>query len=88
MALRVPNTKKFAPEEVKLVEDLVKEYWGKSAREMSSMSHRFAGWALAEDRETIPYVTAMVGWRKPADEECKIGLALEDMAAGCLGAAM
>ena len=88
LALRVPNTKKFAPEEVKLVEDLVKEYWGKSAREMSSMSHRFAGWALAEDRETIPYVTAMVGWRKPTDEECKIGLALEDMAAGCLGAAM
>lgn len=87
LALRAPNTKKFSPEEVQLVETLVKQYWGKNAREMSDKSHKFIGWALTDDRGTIPYVSALVGWRKPTDEECKIGLALDGPAAACLGGA-
>lgn len=87
LALRLPNTKKFAPEELRLVENLVKEHWGKNAREMSDVSHRFIGWQLAKDGETIPYVTALVGSRQPTDEERKMGLMLEDDAVACLEAA-
>lgn len=87
-ALRVPNTQKFAPEEVKLVEHLVKKAWGKNAREMSDLSHRFIGWALAKDGETIPYVCALVGGREPTDEERKIGVALESAAIACVGGAL
>ena len=87
LALRPPNTKKFTPEELKLVETLVKQYWGKNAREMSDLSHRFIGWALAKDGETIPYVCALVGGREPTDEERKIGLGLERTAVACLGGA-
>ena len=86
-ALRIPNTKKFDAEEVKLVEDLVQEYWGKNARQMSDMSHRFIGWALARNGETIPYAVALVGCRKPTEEERKIGLSLEGAAFACLGTA-
>ncbi len=84
LALRAPNTKKFLPEEIKLVEDLVKRHRGKSAREMSEKSHQFIGWILTRNGETIPYTSALVGLREPTEEERKIGLALEGNAVACL----
>jgi len=84
LALRPPKTRKFAPEELKLIEDLVKRFWGMNAREISDKSHRFIGWLLAQHGETIPYSTALVGLREPTEEERKIGLALEENAKACL----
>jgi hypothetical protein len=66
---------------------LVKKAWGKNAREMSDMSHRFIGWALAKDGETIPYTCALVGFREPTEEERRIGLGLESAAVACIGVA-
>lgn len=87
-ALRVPNTKKFTPEELQLVQHVVQKARGMNAREMSEVSHRFVGWMLANDRETIPYVSALVGSREPTEEERRIGLGLEGAAVACLGGAL
>lgn len=87
-ALRTPDTRKFDSAEVKLVEDLVKQFWGKNARAMSDMSHQFVGWKLARNQETIPYCVALVGVREPTVEERRIGMALESGAVACLRGAL
>lgn len=60
VALREPSLSGFTAEEISLVHKLIKQCWGKSARELSELSHRFAGWKLADERETIPYNVALV----------------------------
>ena len=48
----------FAPAELPIVDEIIAYFHGKTAREVSDISHREPGWALAEDREIIPYETA------------------------------
>jgi hypothetical protein len=86
-ALRVPNTKKFAPEELRLVDDLVKKFWGRNAAAMSGRSHLFVGWQVAKLGETIPYHQALIGMRLPGVEQQRIGASLEPWAKACLAAA-
>jgi hypothetical protein len=87
-ALRPPDLSRFSAEEIKLVEEIVEEYKGKNARQMSELSHRFLGWQIMADGETIPYSTALVGWRKPTDEERRVGIELEAQARACMGQEM
>jgi hypothetical protein len=47
-----------------------------SATEVSDHSHRFDGWKLAEDRETIPYPTALISDEAPSEEDHAIALQL------------
>ena len=48
----------FAPDELPIVDEIIAYFHGKTAREVSDISHREPGWELAEDREIIPYETA------------------------------
>ena len=56
---RVPDTEIFDPGELQLVDEVMDFFRGKTAREVSDLSHREPGWILATDRETIPYETAL-----------------------------
>ena len=57
----------FADDEVQIVESIVDYFHGKSARDVSEISHREPGWILAEDREDIPYETAWLS-QDPVDQ--------------------
>lgn len=46
---------------IALVTELLEMCWNHSGNELSELSHRFAGWRLAGDKETIPYEVALVG---------------------------
>ncbi len=60
VALRDAQLADFSADEVALVTEIIDDCWGRSATEMSNMSHRFRGWKLAEDGEDIPYEVATV----------------------------
>ena len=66
-ALREPNLDRFSAREIDLVNTLIRQCWGKNATEMSASSHRFMGWRLAGEKETIPYSVALVS-RGPRTE--------------------
>ncbi len=66
----------FAAKEISLVDRLIRENWGKSARDISDESHRFAGWAFAQGREVIPYEVALVSFREPTPAEIAYGTSL------------
>jgi hypothetical protein len=83
-ALREPDLSTFAPEEIDLVYSLISRCWGHTGNELSDFTHRFAGWQLAKEKETIPYSFALVDYRAPANDEVKRGFELEGPAAACL----
>lgn len=84
LALREPDVSLFTPQEIDLVHNLIHFCWGRNGNYLSEMSHKFAGWALAKEKETIPYSVALVGSRKPTPAEIVRGRALESSAAACL----
>ncbi len=58
----VPKTKPkmhlFSKDELAIVDEVIKFFWSKTAREVSDYSHREPGWKAAQPREVIPYETA------------------------------
>jgi uncharacterized phage-associated protein len=84
LALREPDLSKFTPQEVDLVTRILQNCWGRTGSELTEATHRFAGWRLAADKETIPYSVALVGNRLPTSDEIKFGVKLEAIAASCL----
>ena len=84
LALRLPNMDIFDYRESELAKDLVENFKGKNATEMSDQSHLFIGWQLAEIFETIPYETALVSFREPNDTEIVAGLELQELAQSML----
>ena len=78
------DNKVFSGEEIWLIERLIKKHWGKTAKQMSRLTHGFLGYKLAKIGETIPYNVALVGWRAPTVEEQKYGIKLELDAAQAL----
>jgi hypothetical protein len=84
MALSRPNISVFTSREINLIDKIIHKYWGMTGREISEGSHLFIGWRIAKEQETIPYTTALVGFRKPTTEEVAYGLQLETLAKGCL----
>lgn len=67
VALREPDLSVFSADEIGLVTELIDEFWGKTAAQISDASHEFIGWQLAELGEDIPYEVALVkfGDQKP-----------------------
>jgi len=59
-ARRDANLQEFSADEIALVTELIEEYWGKTATQLSDLSHEFRGWQLAEDGEDIPYEVALI----------------------------
>ncbi len=84
VALREPDPNKFEPAEILLVTEILDICKDQSGNDLSELSHRFAGWRLAGDKEDIPYEVALVGNRKPTLSEKHYGLRLEALAASCL----
>ena len=55
---REPNRELFRPGELEIVDQVVDFFEGKTEREVADFSHKEPGWAVARDREDIPYETA------------------------------
>jgi Protein of unknown function (DUF4065) len=58
--LREADLSRFTADEISIVDRVIGALEGKSADDVSELSHQFPGWELAEDRETIPYHTALI----------------------------
>ena len=58
----------FTPNERSIVDEVVKFFDGKSAREVSDYSHREPGWRVAEEMGDIPYETAWLSGEPRAQE--------------------
>ena len=84
VALREAKVKIFSPEEVALITEVLQVYRSSSGSELSERSHKFTGWYLAKEKETIPYAVALVGKRLPTHSEIQHGIVLEATAAACL----
>ncbi len=54
---REPDCEIFEPGELKIVDEVIRFFYGKTAREVSDFSHHEVGWVLSKDREVIPYDT-------------------------------
>jgi hypothetical protein len=69
IALRDADLGAFSGEEIAMIDSVIAAFWGKSATEVSAISHRFEGWEYAKDRETIPYATALTSEREPDEQD-------------------
>jgi hypothetical protein len=86
LALREPDLTKFTSQEINLVLTVLDMFRGRSSTAVREATHKFAGWVLAKEKETIPYSVALVSARKPTLREIKAGLELEDSAKAALAA--
>jgi len=70
VALRDPDLSRFSADEIALVTEMIEEFWGKNATEMSELSHQFDGWKIVSDGDAIPYELALIKTTKatPADK--------------------
>lgn len=57
---RPANEDLFDDEELRIVDQVIEALWGKSATEVSQLSHSEKGWQMVEDGETIPYSAAFL----------------------------
>jgi hypothetical protein len=74
IALRTPDLGWFTADELSQIETGITEAWGKSAKDMSEVSHEFVGWKLSRIGETIPYETVFAMKPRPLTErERQIG---------------
>jgi hypothetical protein len=74
LALREPDLSEFTGEEVAIVQEVIRILWHFDSAEVSDLSHRFIGWQLAAQGETIPYSTVALGTpRPPTAKEIEYG---------------
>lgn len=66
--LREPDLSEFSPDEVASVLGMVRQFWGKSAKEASDISHEDPGWRAVQIGETIPLELAFVARPEVSDE--------------------
>jgi hypothetical protein len=84
LALRESDYTQFSGPEMALIAEVIAMCAGHSGTDLSIFTHRFSGWRLADDKETIPYSVALVGNRLPNKEEREFGATLEAVAAQCV----
>lgn len=60
VALREPDLTGFSAAEIESVMDMIRQFWGKSAKEVSDISHEDPGWRAVEVGDTIPLELAFV----------------------------
>lgn len=78
VALRAANLKPFSAEEIAVVTGVLETMRKKNAKGISTLSHRFAGWKLAKERELIPYEVALVQFKKPRKRDLQRALDMGD----------
>lgn len=76
LALRPADLSAFSGEQIAMVDTVIQDLWGRTATEVSELSHLFEGWKLAEDRETIPYATAFLAEDEPSESDYALARAL------------
>ncbi len=64
-ALREPDLSGFSGEQIAILDEVITRLWGLSATDVSALSHRFIGWQVAREGETIPYSTVALGEPRP-----------------------
>jgi hypothetical protein len=52
--LRAPDLSIFDPDDIAIIDEVIRGFWGKTASAVSEFSHGIA-WKVAGDRELIPY---------------------------------
>ncbi len=50
VALRQADLRPFSPEEIDLINNVVRHFWRMTASQVSDISHQFLGWQLADPR--------------------------------------
>ena len=80
VAQREPDLSFFTDEERELIDGVVDHWWGATGTTMSDTSHKFVGWQLAREGETIPYEVALVQVMRPTREEIEWARGLEPQA--------
>ena len=78
VALRPPKLEHFTPEELRLVDEVIEANRGKTATDVSDLSHEFVGWQVARLGEVIPYGTAFLASPSLTEEEVAHGLRLAE----------
>jgi len=68
ISLREPDLTAFSTDELQVVDEVVDVLRGKTAAEVSAISHQEAGWRMVGDREIIPYELAVVRPPRLTDE--------------------
>ena len=56
--LRHAEVSRFSAEELEIIDQVIGALWGKTANEVSRMSHDEQGWKIVEEGEDIPLATA------------------------------
>lgn len=54
IALRDPDLSLFSPYDIAFVDEIIREFWGKTGTETSELSHSIL-WKIAREKEDIPY---------------------------------
>lgn len=65
IALEEPRLTEFSGEQIAILDEVIDRLWGLSASDVSVLSHRFIGWQIARERETIPYSTVALAEPRP-----------------------
>jgi hypothetical protein len=66
----------FSPEELRIVREIIRELWGKSAREVSQLSHDEWAYKLTTNGEDIPFQLAWLSSDPLTLEQIEYGEAL------------
>lgn len=73
--LRTPNLDLFTGAEIAMVDRIIESMQGRTAEDVSEMSHTLVGWLVADDGETIPYNS--IYFANPPLDEAEISRARE-----------
>lgn len=77
LALRSPDLRYFAPEEIAMVDKIISALRAYNAGQVSDLSHLMAiGWEIAGDREDIPYQSVFLSSDKPTTRDLERGVDL------------
>lgn len=69
IALEPPKLTCFGADEIAIVDEVIDALRGYNASRASELSHRFLGWQVARERETIPYEMVYLSTRPLTDDE-------------------
>jgi uncharacterized phage-associated protein len=77
VALRTPDLEAFTAEEIALVQQVIDDLGAMNAADVCDLSHKFIGWRVAGEGETIPYESVFVSDRELTEEEASYPLKFE-----------
>ena len=73
VAKEEPDLRGFSSAERTLIEEVVQEFWHRTAREVSDLSHNEWGWRSTQTYEDIPYHTAWFSTEHLNQNQVEIG---------------